>query len=209
MKKDIKLSDIILPSKRINFFVIMILVLGLISGSVFLISLSGGDKSNTVSQIVGFFSNIKSGSIDNRDAFRNSLIINYIFVGLIWGLGLSIIGVIINIFLCYIKGFVVGFSISSIILSYGYKGIIASILYVFPIQVINVIVVMVTTIYSFMFSKNLLGIIVGKKNNSYKVMLKRYVVILIFSIIVSFLSSLIEVYLFPKLLKVIIDLYVK
>ena len=208
-KKRTKLSDIILPSKKINFFVVTILILGLISGSIFLITLNDTDKNSSILQIQTFFNNINNNNIDNGLALKNSLIINYIFVALIWGLGLSIIGIIINIFLTYIKGFIVGFSISSIILTYGYKGILASILYIFPMQVFNVLTVIVLTIYSIMFSQNLLAIIVNKRKNNNRTMLKRYFIILVFSIIVSFISSVLEVYLFPNLLKIIIGLYIK
>ena len=206
-KKKTKLSDIILPNKKINYFVVTVLILGIISGSIFLITLNNTDKSGAILQIQTFFKNIDSNVINNGQALKNSLIINYIFVLVIWGLGLSIIGIVFNIFLTYIKGFVVGFSISSIILSYGYKGILASLLYVFPSQLFNVLVVCVLTIYSIMFSKNLLGIIVSKKNHN-RLMLKRYVIILLFCVIISFLSSCCEIYLFPNLLRIIISLYI-
>lgn len=208
MKKT-KLSDIILPSKKINYFVVTILLFGVISGSIFLVILDSGDKSGTVLQIQTFISNLSNNKVDGGLALRSSLIINYIFVGLIWGLGLSIIGIIFNIFLTYIKGFVVGFSVASIFATYNYKGILMALLYLFPHQILNVIVVCVLTIYSIMFSLNLLEIIVTKKVKKNYNMLKRYVVILLFSIIISFISSLLEVYLFPNLLKIIIDLYVK
>lgn len=208
MKKT-KLSDIILPSKKINCFVVTILLFGVISGSIFLVILDSGDKSGTVLQIQTFISNLSNNKVDGGLALRSSLIINYIFVGLIWGLGLSIIGIIFNIFLTYIKGFVVGFSVASIFATYNYKGILMALLYLFPHQILNVIVVCVLTIYSIMFSLNLLEIIVTKKVKKNYNMLKRYVVILLFSIIISFISSLLEVYLFPNLLKIIIDLYVK
>ena len=135
-KKKTKLSNIILPSKKINYFVITILLFGVISGSIFLIVLNDTDKSNAILQIETFISNIDGNKIDNGLALKNSLIINYIFVGLIWGLGLSIIGVIFNIFLTYIKGFITGFSISSIFLTYKYKGILMGLLYIFPHQII-------------------------------------------------------------------------
>ena len=208
MKKT-KLSDIILPSKKINYFVVTILLFGVISGSIFLVILDSGDKSGTVLQIQTFISNLSNNKVDGGLALRSSLIINYIVVGLIWGLGLSIIGIIFNIFLTYIKGFVVGFSVASIFATYNYKGILMALLYLFPHQILNVIVVCVLTIYSIMFSLNLLEIIVTKKVKKNYNMLKRYVVILLFSIIISFISSLLEVYLFPNLLKIIIDLYVK
>lgn len=203
-----KLSDIILPSKKINFFVVTVLVLGIISGSIFLMTLNDGDKNSTILQIQTFFSNINSGAINNGLALKNSLIINYIFVFLIWGLGLSIIGIFVNIFLTYIKGFIVGFSVSSIILTYGYKGALAALLYVFPTQVFNSIVVVVLTIYSIMFARNLLGIIMNKKKANNRTMLKRYIVILLGCIIISFISSILEIYLFPNLLRIIIGLYI-
>ena len=208
-KKKTKLSNIILPSKKINYFVITILLFGIISGSIFLIVLNDTDKSNAILQIETFISNIDGNKIDNGLALKNSLIINYIFVGLIWGLGLSIIGVIFNIFLTYIKGFIIGFSISSIFLTYKYKGILMGLLYIFPHQIINIIVVCILTIYSIMFSHNLLTIIVSKSVKKNRLMLKKYVIILVFSVIASFISSILEIYMFPNLLKVIISLYTK
>lgn len=205
-KKKTKILDIILPSKKTNYFIITILVLGLISGSIFLVMLSETDKTSVINQIKTFFDNIANGSINSGLALKNSLIINYIFVLVIWILGLSIIGILFNVFLVYIKGFILGFSISSIIATYNYKAIPATLLYVFPQQVLNVIVICILAIYSVMFTKNLLAIIINKKNNN-RLMLKKYTIILIFSIITSFISSASEVYLFPNLLKLIISLY--
>lgn len=183
------------------------MLLGVISGSIFLMMSSALDKASVVTQIETFFKNISTNSINNGLALRNSLIINYLFVGAIWILGLSMIGIIINIFLTYIKGFLVGFSISSIFLTYKSKGILACILYTFPTQIVNIIVIVILSIYSIMFSKNLLEIINSKKNNK-KLMLKKYLVILIICIILSFISSLLEVYLFPNLLKLVIKYYI-
>ena len=205
-KKKTKILDIILPSKKTNYFIITILVLGLISGSIFLVMLSETDKTSVINQIKTFFDNIANGSINSGLALKNSLIINYIFVLVIWILGLSIIGILFNVFLVYIKGFILGFSISSIIATYNYKAIPATLLYVFPQQVLNVIVICILAIYSVMFTRNLLAIIINKKNNN-RLMLKKYTIILIFSIITSFISSALEVYLFPNLLKLIISLY--
>ena len=208
MKKEMKLSDIILPNKKINYFVTTILLLGVISGSIFLVTLNNTDKANTIQKIESFMQSINNNSIKDVQALKNSLIINYTFVILIWILGLTIIGVLFNIFLTYIKGFITGFSISSILLTYKYKGIPASLLYIFPSTIINLIVIITLTIYSIMFSHNLLKIITSKKHNN-RIILKKYIVILLLCIILSFISSLLEVYLFPKILKIIISLYIK
>ena len=83
----------------------------------------------------------------------------------------------------------------------------AVILYTFPTQVFNVIVVSVLAIYSIMFALNLLKIIVSKKNTNNRFMLKKYMVIFMFCIILSFISSLLEVYFFPNVLKLFISIY--
>lgn len=206
-KNNKKLRDLILPNKTINFFIITILILGIISGSIFLMISNETDKSSVITQIETFFKNISNNSIDNGLALKNSLIINYLFVGAIWILGLSMIGVIANIFLTYIKGFLVGFSISSIFLTYGYKGFLAALLYTFPSQLLNIIVVSILSIYSIMFAKNLFQIIISKQNNN-RLMLKKYLVILMMCIILSFISSLLEVYIFPNILKLVIKYYI-
>ena len=208
-KSKTKLSNIILPNKKINYFVITILLFGIISGSIFLIILNETDKNNTITQIQTFITNLNKNNINTGLALKNSLIINYIFVLLIWGLGLSIIGILLNIFITYIKGFIIGFSISSILITYKYKGLLMAILYIFPGQLLNIITVCILTIYSIMFTINLIEIIIQKKVKKNNRFLKKYIIILLFSIIVSFISTIFEVYLFPNILKVIISLYTK
>ena len=208
-KSKTKLSNIILPNKKINYFVITILLFGIISGSIFLMILNETDKNNTITQIQTFITNLNKNNINTGLALKNSLIINYIFVLLIWGLGLSIIGILLNIFITYIKGFIIGFSISSILITYKYKGLLMAILYIFPGQLLNIITVCILTIYSIMFTINLIEIIIQKKVKKNNRFLKKYIIILLFSIIVSFISTIFEVYLFPNILKIIISLYTK
>lgn len=206
-KKKMKLSDIIIPNKKINYFVITIIVLGLISGSIFLLSLNGTDRTNTILQIKNFITNLNNNKINNNSAFKNSLIINYIFIFLIWGLGLSIIGIIFNIFLTYIKGFILGFSLASIFITYKYRGLLMALIYILPGQLLSIIAISILTIYSIMFAKNLLEIIITKRIKKNNHMTKKYIIILIISIILSFISSISEVYIFPNILKVIISIY--
>lgn len=202
-----RFKEVILPNKGINYFIFMVMVLGILSGSIFMMILSDKDKSNVVLQINTFFKNISLGSIDSGLALKNSLIINYLFVFIIWFLGFTLIGVICNVFLTYLRGFLVGFSISAIFVSFGYKGIVASLLYAFFVQILNVFVICVMAIYSLMFSYHLFRKIYGK-NVIRKKMFKRYFFILMVCVVVSFISSFMEAFVFPNLLKVIIGLYV-
>ena len=79
--------------------------------------------------------------------------------------------------------------------------------YTFPSQILNIFVVYLLTIYSFMFSSHLFKIVLSKRGNN-RSMLKKYGVILMFCIILSFVSSVLEVYVFPKVLKLFISIYI-
>ena len=103
---------IILPNKKINFFVMFIILLGIISGTIFLLTLSETDNELVINQITNFLVNINNNNINNFTAFKNCIVENLIFVVVMWALGLSVIGIIFNIFVLYLKGFMLGFTLS-------------------------------------------------------------------------------------------------
>jgi len=208
MKKSTNIYSLVLPNRGINIFVYSIMILGILSGSIFLMISSEGDKSTVISQIQNFFVNVSNNNINSGLALKNSLIINYIFIGGIFILGFSMIGVVLGIFMLYLKGFLVGFSLASIFLTYKYKGILAGIIYMIPSQLINILLVILITIYSIMFSRHLFKVITSKKSLSSRIMLKKYLIIFLFCMILSFISSVLEVYVFPSLLRQVIKFYV-
>jgi len=208
MKKSTNIYSLVLPNGGINIFVYSIMILGILSGSIFLMISSEGDKSTVISQIQNFFVNVSNNNINSGLALKNSLIINYIFIGGIFILGFSMIGVVLGIFMLYLKGFLVGFSLASIFLTYKYKGILAGIIYMIPSQLINILLVILITIYSIMFSRHLFKVITSKKSLSSRIMLKKYLIIFLFCMILSFISSVLEVYVFPSLLRQVIKFYV-
>ena len=162
---------LILPNKKVNLFVIFIVVLGIISGSLFLMVLNENDKSEVINEISTFMSNINTNSINSVQALKNSLISNITYILLIWILGMSIIGILINIFATYIKGFILGFSITSLIYVYGIKGLLASFIYIFPHQLLNIMAILLVFIYSVMLTKYLFIIISGDKTINIRVFL--------------------------------------
>lgn len=208
-KKINKGLAIILPDKKINTFIMFIIILGIISGSLFLVVLKDNDKTLVIEKINTFFTNISTNNINNLEAFKNTFIENIIFVLLIWILGMSIVGIIINIFMIYLKGFIIGFSLSSFFLVYKYKGLLAGLIYVFPTSIINILVSLILGVYSVLFTINLLKIIFIKdKELNMKRFIKKYILVLIISIILIIISSLTEGFLIPSLLKLVIKLFI-
>ncbi len=200
---------LILPNKKVNLFVIFIVVLGIISGSLFLMVLNENDKSEVINEISTFMANINTNNINNFNSFKNSLIEGMILIILSWILGMSIIGVIFNIFFIYMKSFIIGFSISSFILVYKYKGILSSLVYTVPSQLINILIILILGVYTLLFSKYLFKMIFIKdKTVNLGKFFKKYVLVFGICIILCLVSSLCEAYLLPSLLKVMIKLFI-
>ena len=200
---------LILPNKKVNLFVIFIVILGIISGSLFLMVLNDNDKSEVINEISTFMTNINTNNINNLSSFKNSLIEGMILIILSWILGMSIIGVIFNIFFIYMKSFIIGFSISSFILVYKYKGILSSLIYVIPSQLINILIILILGVYTLLFSKYLFKMIFLKdKTVNLGKFFKKYVLVFGICIILCVISALCEAYLLPSLLKVMIKLFI-
>lgn len=200
---------LILPNKKVNLFVIFIVILGIISGSLFLMVLNENDKSEVINEISTFMTNINTNNINNLNSFKNSLIEGMILIILSWILGMSIIGVFFNIFFIYMKSFIIGFSISSFILVYKYKGILSSLIYVIPSQLINILIILILGVYTLLFSKYLFKMIFLKdKTVNLGKFFKKYVLVFGICIILCVISSLCEAYLLPSLLKVMIKLFI-
>lgn len=208
IKKYSNIKNIILPNKKINIFVMCILFLGVIAGAVFSGIIGLNDKTLVIDKINLFIDNINNNSINSILALKNSISINLIYIFLIWFLGMALLGIIFNVLILFAKGFIFGFSIASFILTYSYKGIIISFLYLIFGQLLNIVVLLVLTIYSIMFSYQLLCLIFKNNNNTTRKFLKNYALILLFSVIISVISSLSEAFLLPSLIKLIIKLYI-
>ncbi len=207
MKRN-NIFKLIIPNTRTNIIAFSVFIIGIITGSIFIIVINTNDKSLVVEHITKFFSNVNSSDYSYLDSLKNMLSLNYFYVIVIWVLGLSILGILVNIFLTYLKGFIIGFTTSSLIITYGFKSILAVILYIIPHTLINSLVIIVLTIYSITFSRYLLIQIFQKKDMKTKNFMKKYLIILLIAVALTLVSSISEVYLFPFLLKLIIKLYV-
>lgn len=203
------IKSIIFPSKKINIFVISILFLGLISGAVFGNIISVNDKTLVIDKIKLFISNINSDSINGIEVFKNGISVNMLYLGIIWVMGMTFVGVVLNVVILFIKSFILGFSLASFIMVYSYKGLILSLIYLLFGQILNILVIVMATIYGIMFSSKLnLIIFKNKQDNNILKFFRNYVFILIIAIIVSIISSISEAFLLPAIIKIIIKLFI-
>ena len=200
LKKYSKIKSIILPNKKLNYFVFSLISIGFITGCVFLMLISDTDKKIVLESVNNFINNINPNSLE---IFKNISIINFIYIFLLIIFSLSIIGSILIIIIIYFKSFILGFTMSSLFVSYNLKSIPISISYLFPSQLINLFVIYILGIYSLLFSYKLLGQVINKKDNYIKLFIRKYLIIIVICVLLTIISTISESFIFPLIIKLL------
>ena len=88
-------------NKKIFVFLFVLMLMGIIAGSIFTTILNSSDKELVINHLNEFIDNINNNKLDYIFALKNNLITNISYVILIWLLGISVIGLPIIIKMFY------------------------------------------------------------------------------------------------------------
>lgn len=188
----------IMMQKRKYLFLIIIMLIGLISGVVFTFFINSSDKLLVSEEIKSFFTNL---NISNKlDILFNSIISNSFYYILVWLLGLSIFGCFLVIFLLFFKCFILGFGFTSILVNYGFKGILLGFFSYFPYYFLFIFLLLLISYYSINFSIRFFRVLFLKEKLNISMYFKKYNYILSFVLIGGVICSILETYLLPLLL---------
>ena len=185
--------------RKIDTIILILTFISFILGILYLAILSKSNKELIASTLNSFFTGIKTKDFNYNQALFSSLLNNLTITTVIWLLGISIIGIPVVITILTSKSFILGFSISSIIYNYGFKGIILTIIYIIP-HILNLFLIIILTYYSMNFSIMLFNLLFRKKEYSKRIIVNRYIKILVVSIIFFIFSSILEVFIIPRIL---------
>ena len=192
----------IIKQKKLYRIIITLMLFGIISGILFIFFISKESKTKALVSIKNFFDLMNTSTgINYGKSLLNTLVNNIGYVLLIWLLGISIIGLPITIVLAFMKSFIVGFSISSIISCYKAKGILGAFLYVFPHQIIILFIYLLLSFYSISFSIKLFKSLFLKQTINFRVVMQKYIKILLISLIGIIIVSLYEVFISTYFIK--------
>lgn len=195
-EKRIVLLKEIKKNKYKYMFLITIILIGFIMGIIFSNILSYNDHQQISEVLKKYFLGIKNNQdINYLNNFINNFSVNYLYMFAIWIFGLSIIGIILNPFILYLKSFIIGLSAGVIISVYGFIGIIGVILYIFPHVLINLIVYLLLSFYGIKLSINLFKALFLKKNFNSSEFMHKYLVILGLSALILLITTLYETFL--------------
>ena len=201
-----KLLNLVKFDKRYVLFCLILVILGIVCGSIFIVILNGSDKSLVIEYIETFVDTIKNNNFNYIDTLKNTLIINYLIIFIISMLGFTYFLTPINILILFYKAFVVGFSLSSFILTYKIKGLLLSIIYIFPHLIINILLFSLLIAFTLKLSMKMIYSIIKKKEVNMRVYFNKYLYTGLFIIIMLNITSLYESFMAPYLLKLVVNI---
>ena len=192
-------------NKRMIVFLFTLLFMAVLFGSFFAAKLDTKDIDTIQSSLDTFFTMTTQNKLNSFQAFFQSFGANIIFTGAIFLLGISVIGAPLMIVLFFTKAFTLGFTIASMIKIYHLKGLLYSFIYIFPHQVMNLLVYIFFIMFSMSLSITLLQAILKKKTVDFSKVLNRYIFILVITIFILIITSLLEIYLMPFLFRMVLS----
>ena len=201
-----KLMSNIRINKNLFVFLVVIIAVGVASGSIFVTVLNDSDKTMVSDYLNNFFNNLNSNNLNYSGTLINTLIFTIGLAILIWILGISVIGFILILLFLFIKAFALGFSVGSIIINFNFKGILIALAYVVPHHIIDLMIYLLISSYALVLSYRLISSFTKKKSFDFKGIFNRYLFILGFSLIILLFSALYEVYLAPSLINMIVNI---
>ncbi|PLS01648.1 stage II sporulation protein M [Neobacillus cucumis] len=191
----------------IFLFIVVLFLMGVIFGAIVVNSMSITQKEDLFYYLSQFFGQVSDGTVtEDNDLFLQSFMHNSKFIGLMWILGISIIGLPIILILLFLKGMVVGFTVGFLVSQMGWKGFMLAFASILPQNLIIIPVFILMAAFSVIFSIRMIKRQFLKKYaQPIMPFFKRYIVALIAAVLFISVASGIEAYLSPWLMKSIIS----
>ena len=188
-------------NKKLSYCIVVLTIVGLISGIMFVFILKDSDYHNVTESLNGFINGVLNNELNYGLSLKSNMIANIIYVFVIWGLGISFIGLPIILFLYFIKIFSIGFTISAITLNYGLRGLVYSFIYIFPHNILNVFIFGFLTIYSVIYSFRISSSFFKKESVDFKPIINKHKYVLLIALLGVIITSLYSTYIMPYILK--------
>lgn len=148
----------------IYFFVCMFFIIGISSGAFIVKALADYQKQELISYMRNFFQILSNKPIDASSVLKQSLMNNLQTAALIWILGITVIGMPLILLLVAIRGLIIGFTVGFLVEQLGIKGILFSLISIFPQNLFIIPSIIVIAVIGIGFSKM---IVRNRLNKSY------------------------------------------
>jgi len=187
----------------------VLFIMGVIFGALLVNSLTYMQKDDLLYFLNEFFSQMENGQMSPpADVFWHTLSYNGKYIGLMWLLGISMIGLPFILILLFLKGMIIGFTIGFLVQQMGWQGFFLSFVSVLPQNFIIIPLFIAVAVISVKFSLQMMRkLFVRSVFQPFAPIFLQYC--LFFGIAMLFLvgAALIEGYLTPIFIKGILKLF--
>ncbi|MEQ8199517.1 MAG: stage II sporulation protein M [Clostridiaceae bacterium] len=197
------IEDNIRNNKAAYLITFLFFSIGIVLGAYTVKYMGSDSRIGLNNYFIAFVSSIGEKAIDYRKIFFFSLKNNIFLFGVIGIFGIFLFGFIVVLLANLLKGYVVGFTFSYLLTTYGYKGIGLALAAVIPQ---NIVIIPAMLLFSIIFINRSFRNILIMKNKSKKFSpeIKNLGNILIFFSILLVIGIFVETFISPNLIKFII-----
>ena len=198
------IKELFYKKKIIIVSMFIVIILGLLFGSIYITIFSNNDKKELLDNISNYFSYFKDIDFSKKlIIFKESLIKNIIYFIILWGVGISIVGIPITYIMIYYKSFILGFSFAGIFAKYKINGLLKILLYIFPGKILILVLSIIIGVFGVSLSIKLVNTFLKKDKLNFSVISGKYTLLLLISILVSILTAGIDAFILPILYNLI------
>lgn len=204
-----KFADVLKKHFEKNFLLYIISLLciftGIILGMYFVKYMGSVETGKLESYMQEFVKSFLSNKVSYKSIFLQTLKNNLPVMIVLWFLGLTMIGIPMILIIDIIKGFTVGFSISFFVNSMGVKGVWVSLSSVILQNIIYIPCILFCSVLAMEFSLMLFkNNFKSRWSSSALSNVASYSLIFLMSFLFMFMGFLLETYVTPNILKIII-----
>ena len=159
-------------------------------------------KQDLGGYLTHFFATLDQGLVfDESQSFWHSFAVHIKWIGLIWICGLSIIGIPIVLLLNFLKGVLIGFTVSFLVGEYSWKGLWFALLSIAPQNIIIIPTIVISSVAAVAFSLQMVKVKFGQRQGELSRMFFHYCTVTAGMIILLMGISVYEAYLSPAVMK--------
>lgn len=192
--------------QSLYWFTIVLFTMGIIFGAVIVNSLPLSQREDLFGFLQFFFSSLgEKGIPEPSSHFQQSFGHYAKTVGIMWVLGLSIIGLPMILLLLFLKGVVVGFTVGFLVAQLQWKGVTFAMMGVLPQNLLVVPALIIVGVSGISFSLRLIKTRLLSKRDVILPHFVGYSVLVISMLAVLTIAALFESFVSPKLMQMVLN----
>ncbi len=197
--------------KNLVLYVIVVLafVIGICTGAFTVNALNENQYVELSTYVEDFFYILSGQEIGHSELFKISVMNHIKTVAVLWVLGITVIGIPVILIIIGIKGFVIGFTVGFFIKALSFKGLLFSILGVFPQSLIVIPSYIFFSVACMSFSLSMIKTCMKTKYRQVNIknQLSSYSILAFIIFLILILGSIIEAYITPVFIKAISSMF--